>query len=119
MGTLPADHVVVVVAGFDLEQGTRTGRRHMAHQPHSGEGMNDVVDGLGRHGAQPLPDTGGDGLDVGVRLPDELGQHRHPRLGDPKPDAAKALLDAVHVPSILESVQIMSIQMSCIMQDLS
>jgi hypothetical protein len=73
--------MVMVVAGFYLENRSQARRFHTPQQPHPGECVHHVVDRLGRYRAQSVSSSGSDGFDVSMRSVCEFGKHRDARPG--------------------------------------
>ena len=77
-----AHEVVVVVAELQLEARGMSRGLELAHEADARERREDVVDGLGAHGAESLPRAAGDGVDIGVGVRGQLAEHRDPGCGD-------------------------------------
>ena len=81
-----ADDVMMVVTDAQLEPCRRAGRFDTAYEPHGREGLEDVVDRLGRDRAEVGPGSLGDRISVGVRLSaerldDRESRSRHAQTG--------------------------------------
>ena len=83
---------MVVVTDSRLVAGQRTRRLQSPQQPDLGQGLEDVVDGLVRHGPDLGPDGGGDRLGVGVRRGVHRSEHREPRARHPERGRAQQAL---------------------------
>jgi hypothetical protein len=92
----PADEVMVVVTGVELEPGNRPGRLDPPQQPSVREGVHHVVDGLRRQRPEPSAGAGADRLDVAVRVGSHLGEHSQAGTGDTQADGMKPVARLVH-----------------------
>ena len=70
------------VAELQLEARGMSRGLELAHEADARERREDVVDGLGAHGAESLPRAAGDGVDIGVGVRGQLAEHRDPGCGD-------------------------------------
>jgi hypothetical protein len=83
---------MVVVPGSCLEARRVTGRFDAPHQVDTCARRQYVIDGLGGHRTEPLPDTRRDLVGRGVWMFGEPLEHGDPRRGDPETDRSETLL---------------------------
>jgi hypothetical protein len=93
-----ADDVVMVVTGADLEFRGTARRLDPSGEADPGQRTQNVIDGLSRHGVQPLPDQRGDLVDVQMPAPSLRQNFEDGNSGprDPQPSCSKLIL-AAHI----------------------
>ena len=77
--TLPAHQVMVVIADPPLKARRMAGRLDPPQQARPRAGVENVIDGLGRYRAEPVPHAGAHLLDGGMRVLIQPYEHCAPR----------------------------------------